>query len=59
MESMSTTPKTIRNLFHDEMSLINDAIRRDFFANAMPFGDRFIWGATAGIIRTLYERLYA
>jgi len=25
----------------------------------MPYGDRFIWGATAGIIRTLYERLYA
>lgn len=25
----------------------------------MPFGDRFIWGVTAGIFRTLYERLYA
>ena len=25
----------------------------------MPYGDRFIWGVTAGIIRTLYERLYA
>lgn len=25
----------------------------------MPFGDRHIWGVTAGIIRTLYERLYA
>ncbi|NDV85660.1 CoA pyrophosphatase [Aurantimonas aggregata] len=25
----------------------------------MPFGERFIWGVTAGIIRTLYERLYA
>ena len=24
---------------------------------AMPFGERFIWGATAGILRTLYERL--
>ena len=24
---------------------------------AMPFGDRYIWGATAGIIRNLYERL--
>ncbi|HEY9058434.1 MAG TPA: CoA pyrophosphatase, partial [Aurantimonas sp.] len=23
------------------------------------FGERFIWGVTAGIIRTLYERLYA
>lgn len=26
---------------------------------AMPFGDRYIWGATAGMIRNLYERLSA
>ena len=25
----------------------------------MPFGERFIWGITAGILRTLYERYYA
>jgi 8-oxo-dGTP pyrophosphatase MutT (NUDIX family) len=25
---------------------------------AMPFGERYIWGVTAGIIRNLYERLY-
>ena len=25
----------------------------------MPFGERFIWGVTAGILRTLYERYYA
>lgn len=25
----------------------------------MPFGERYIWGVTAGILRTLYERLYA
>ncbi|WP_416795472.1 CoA pyrophosphatase [Ciceribacter azotifigens] len=25
----------------------------------MPYGERYIWGITAGIIRTLYERLYA
>jgi 8-oxo-dGTP pyrophosphatase MutT (NUDIX family) len=24
---------------------------------AMPFGERYIWGATAGMIRNLYERL--
>ena len=24
---------------------------------AMPFGERYIWGATAGILRSLYERL--
>jgi 8-oxo-dGTP pyrophosphatase MutT (NUDIX family) len=26
---------------------------------AMPFGDRYIWGVTAGILRNIYERLYA
>ena len=25
---------------------------------AIPFGDRYIWGVTAGILRNLYERLY-
>jgi len=25
---------------------------------AMPFADRYIWGATAGILRMLYERIY-
>ena len=25
----------------------------------MPFGDRYIWGVTAGILRSLYERYYA
>jgi 8-oxo-dGTP pyrophosphatase MutT (NUDIX family) len=29
------------------------------FYYTMPYGERFIWGVTAGIIRTLYERLYA
>jgi 8-oxo-dGTP pyrophosphatase MutT (NUDIX family) len=26
---------------------------------AIPFGDRYIWGVTAGIIRNLYERLFS
>ena len=26
---------------------------------AMPFGTRYIWGATAAILRNLYDRLYA
>jgi 8-oxo-dGTP pyrophosphatase MutT (NUDIX family) len=30
---------------------------RQFYA--MPWGERYIWGATAGMIRNLYERLYA
>ena len=27
--------------------------------HAMPFGERFIWGATAGILRNMHERLFA
>ncbi|MCX8568688.1 CoA pyrophosphatase [Aminobacter sp. MET-1] len=29
------------------------------FFYAMPYEERYIWGVTAGIIRALYERLYA
>lgn len=29
---------------------------RHFYA--VPFGDRFIWGATAGILRNMYQRLF-
>ncbi len=29
---------------------------RTFYA--MPFGERYIWGVTAGILRNLYERIY-
>lgn len=32
-------------------------ILRSYYA--MPYGERYIWGATAGMIRRLYERLYA
>lgn len=33
-----------------------NGMTRTFYA--MPFGDRYIWGATAGILRNLYERIY-
>jgi 8-oxo-dGTP pyrophosphatase MutT (NUDIX family) len=31
-------------------------VTREYYA--MPFGERFIWGITAGILRNLYERVY-
>lgn len=31
---------------------------RERFYFTMPYGERFIWGVTAGIIHTLYERFY-
>jgi 8-oxo-dGTP pyrophosphatase MutT (NUDIX family) len=33
----------------------NGVVRRYY---AMPFGERYIWGVTAGILRNLYERIY-
>ena len=30
---------------------------RKFYA--MPHGERYIWGATAGMLRNLYEKLFA
>ena len=42
---------------HQRHSKAFDGVERHFYA--MPFGDRYIWGVTAGIIRTLYERYYA
>lgn len=32
-------------------------VDRHFYA--IPFGDRFIWGATAGILRNMHQRLFA
>jgi 8-oxo-dGTP pyrophosphatase MutT (NUDIX family) len=34
-----------------------EGIERHYYA--MPFGERYIWGVTAGILRNLYERIYA
>jgi 8-oxo-dGTP pyrophosphatase MutT (NUDIX family) len=31
-------------------------VERSFYA--MPYAERYIWGATAGILRALYERIY-
>ena len=42
---------------HNRGSRIWEEKERYYYT--MPFGERHIWGVTAGIIRTLYERLYA
>jgi 8-oxo-dGTP pyrophosphatase MutT (NUDIX family) len=34
-------------------------LERERFFYDMPYGGQRIWGVTAGVIRTLYERLYA
>ncbi|KGF67994.1 DNA mismatch repair protein MutT [Hoeflea sp. BAL378] len=42
---------------HLRESRVWEGIERHYYA--MPFGEYRIWGVTAGIIRTMYERLYA
>ena len=34
-----------------------NGLRRDYYA--IPFENRYIWGITAGILRNLYDRVYA
>ena len=34
-----------------------NGLQRDYYA--IPFENRYIWGITAGILRNLYERIYA
>ncbi|MDE1991637.1 MAG: CoA pyrophosphatase [Rhizobiaceae bacterium] len=41
---------------HTTDSMVWRGIQRNFYR--MPYGQRMIWGITAGIVRTLYERLY-
>ncbi len=42
---------------HKKESMVWKNKERFFYS--MPWQDRYIWGATAGIIRNLYERLYS
>lgn len=42
---------------HQYLSRAWQNIERKYIA--MPYGDRYIWGVTAGILRNLYERIYA
>jgi 8-oxo-dGTP pyrophosphatase MutT (NUDIX family) len=41
---------------HHRKSRDWNGLTRHFYE--MPFGKRYIWGATAGILRNLYERIY-
>jgi 8-oxo-dGTP pyrophosphatase MutT (NUDIX family) len=42
---------------HQRLKRDWNGIERQYYA--MPFGDHYIWGVTAGILRNLYERIYA
>jgi 8-oxo-dGTP pyrophosphatase MutT (NUDIX family) len=41
---------------HQRRSREWKGIQREYYA--VPFGERYIWGITAGIVRNLYDRIY-
>jgi len=65
--SLTLNPHEVDEAFETPLSFLLDpanhrregrewkGLYRTYYA--MPFGDRYIWGATAGMIRNLYERL--
>ena len=62
-------PHEVEDVFETPLSFLMDGANhqrqsrewqgslRHFYA--MPYGERYIWGATAGILRNLFERLYS
>ncbi|MEN9896184.1 MAG: hypothetical protein RIR97_2036 [Pseudomonadota bacterium] len=52
---MNAQNHTIDSRVWKDSPLWND---RPHFYYTMPYGDRLIWGITAGIVRMAYERLY-
>ncbi len=66
---LAPDPREVADAFEVPLGFLMDASNHQRHArdiagrmrhfHAMPFEDRFIWGATAGILRNLYERLYA
>ena len=67
--TLTPNPEEVADVFEVPLDFLMDAANhftesrvwqgRERHYYMMPFGDRRIWGVTAGIIRTLYERLYA
>lgn len=67
--TLSPNPDEVADVFEVPLGFLMDAANharesrvwqgheRSYYI--MPFENRHIWGVTAGIIRTLYERLYA
>lgn len=62
-------PEEVADVFEVPLSFLMDEANHELHARhwrgalrqyyAMPFGRRYIWGVTAGILRNMYERLYA
>ena len=65
---LTLCPAEVADVFEVPLAFLMDAgnhalhsrdwkgVKRRYYA--MPFGERYIWGVTAGILRNLYERVY-
>jgi 8-oxo-dGTP pyrophosphatase MutT (NUDIX family) len=61
-------PREVADVFEVPLAFLMDPVNhhrhtrsiagRDRNFYAMPFGERYIWGATAGILRNMHERLF-
>lgn len=61
-------PNEVESIFEVPLGFLMDPTRHEQHSRewrgamrryyAMPFGEHYIWGVTAGIIRNLYERVY-
>jgi 8-oxo-dGTP pyrophosphatase MutT (NUDIX family) len=66
---VAPNPEEVADIFEVPLAFLMDEANHELHARewrgmirqyyAMPFGDRYIWGVTAGILRNMYERLYA
>jgi len=66
--SLSLNPDEVADAFEVPLSFLMNPLRHELQSRewkgksrryyAMPYGERYIWGVTAGIIRNLYETLY-
>ena len=62
-------PEEVADVFEVPLAFLMDEANHELHARpwkgairqyyAMPFAQRYIWGVTAGILRNMYERLYA
>jgi len=67
--SLTLDPREVESIFEVPLDFLMDPAHHEIHERewrgaqrryfAMPYEERYIWGATAGIIRSLYERLYA
>jgi 8-oxo-dGTP pyrophosphatase MutT (NUDIX family) len=66
--TLSLNPGEVADAFEVPLSFLMNPLRHELQSRewkgrlrryyAMPYGERYIWGVTAGIIRNLYETLY-